>query len=226
MPKLGANAAGCVNGLAVYGSSIGMIMEIETVAVKALYGSLTVTGLVDEEEVGVESRRYRRKSTSKSSVENVLTALKKNFGINPSEYYIHINMPGSSPVDGPSAGVAIAVSVYSAMTGCVVCPGLAMTGEISINGNVRAVGGVAAKIIAAKRAGATTVIIPEENMPEADIVKSGIRVIGVSHIGEVMRYAFGRENTCGHEELLSAAGEQRQLILTTLNSVASQDTNV
>ncbi len=224
-PKLGAISAGCVNGLAVYGSNIGMIIEIETVAVRTGLPSLIVTGLVDEEEVGFESRRYRRKSTSKSSVENVLTALKKNFGINTNEYYIHINMPGSSPVDGPSAGVAIAVSVYSAITGCVVCPGIAMTGEISINGNVRAVGGVAAKVIAAKRAGATLVVVPEENMGEAAIVSEGLRVIGVSHISEVMRIAFGTENAEKREEVLSAAGEA-QMILTSLNSVASHDTSV
>lgn len=224
-PKLGGTSAGCVNGLAVYGSNIGMIIEIETVAVRTGIPSLTVTGLVDEEEVGVESRRYRRKSTSKSSVENVLTALKKNFGINPNEYYIHINMPGSAPVDGPSAGVAIAMSVYSAITACVVCPGIAMTGEISINGNVRAVGGITAKIIAAKRAGATLVIVPSENMAEAAIVSDGVRVVGVSHISEVMQYAFGTESVVKHEEVLSAAGEA-QMILTSLNSVASQDTSV
>ncbi len=224
-PRLGGTSTGCVNGLAVYGSNIGMIIEIETVAVRTGTACLTVTGLVDEEEVGFESRRYRRKSTSKSSVENVLTALKKNFGINPNEYYIHINMPGSAPVDGPSAGVAIAVSVYSAITGCVVCPGIAMTGEISINGNVRAVGGVAAKIIAAKRAGATLVIVPAENMAEAAIVSEGVRVVGVSHISEVIQYAFTTESVVKHEEILSAAGED-QMILTSLNSVASQDTSV
>jgi Lon-like ATP-dependent protease len=223
--RLGGTAAGCVNGLAVYGSNIGMIIEIETVAVRTGVPSLTVTGLVDEEEVGFESRRYRRKSTSKSSVENVLTALKKNFGINPNEYYIHINMPGSSPVDGPSAGVAIAVSVYSAITGCVVCPGIAMTGEISINGNVRAVGGITAKIIAAKRAGATLVIVPAENMAEAAIVSEGVRVVGVSHIGEVMKYSFAPEKVKKSEEVLSAAGEA-QMILTSLNSVASHDASV
>jgi Lon-like ATP-dependent protease len=226
VPRLGGISAGCVNGLAVYGSNIGAIIEIETVAVRSGVPSLTITGLVDEEEVGYESRRYRRKSTSKSSVDNVLTALKKNFGINPNEYYIHINMPGSAPVDGPSAGVAIAVSVYSAINGCVVHPGIAMTGEISINGNVRAVGGVPAKIIAAKRAGAKLVIVPTENLKEAALVSNGVRVVGVSHIGEVMQYAFGTEKPVQNREgVLSAAGED-QMILTSLNSVASHDASV
>ena len=183
--KLGKNHIGCVNGLAVYGSNIGTIIEIETVAVKTASGSLTVTGLIDEEEMGFESKRYRRKSTSKSSVENVLTALKKSFDINPSEYYIHINMPGSAPIDGPSAGIAIAISVFSAVTGRPVCPDIAMTGEISINGCVRGVGGIKAKVGAAKRAGAKRVIVPDENYAEAAAV-DGIRIEGVKTIEEAV----------------------------------------
>lgn len=207
--KLGSTNVGCVNGLAVYGSNIGVIIEIETVAVKSTFGTLTVTGLIDEEEVGFESRKYRRKSSSKSSVENVLTALKKSFGINPNEYYIHINLPGSAPIDGPSAGAAIAVSVFSAITGKVVCPGIAMTGEISINGSIRAVGGIKAKILAAKRAGATMVIVPMENMDEAKMVE-GVRVIGVDDLHEVIKLAFSQQSRIdsGAPQVLSAQGRE------------------
>ena len=194
IPKLGATQPGCVNGLAVFGSNIGMVIEIETVAVRSTFGSLTVTGLIDEEEMGVESRKLRRKSSSKSSVENVLTALKKSFGIDPLEYYLHINLPGSAPVDGPSAGVAIAVSVYSAITGRVVTPGIAMTGEISINGSIRVVGGVKAKVLSAKRAGASMVIVPEENLAEARMV-DGVCIAGVKDIHEVMSLAFSSPMT-------------------------------
>ncbi len=207
--KLGSTNVGCVNGLAVYGSNIGVIIEIETVAVKSSFGTLTITGLIDEEEVGFESRKYRRKSSSKSSVENVLTALKKSFGINPNEYYIHINLPGSAPIDGPSAGAAIAVSVFSAITGKVVCPGIAMTGEISINGSIRAVGGIKAKILAAKRAGATLVIVPKENMDEAKMVE-GVRVIGVNELHEVIKLAFSQQSRIesGATQVLSAQGRE------------------
>ena len=226
MPKLGGTQAGCVNGLAVYGSNIGMIIEIETVAVKTSFGSLTVTGLIDEEEMGFESRRFRRKSSSKSSVENVLTALKKSFGINPAEYYLHINLPGSAPIDGPSAGIAIAASVYSAITGRVVTPGIAMTGEISINGCVRAVGGIKAKVLAAKRAGAFSVIVPQENIAEAKMV-DGIRVIGVGNIYEVIKIAFPSQGSTetNDADILSAKGND-QTIFDSLNPVASQDTRV
>ncbi|MGE5493857.1 MAG: ATP-dependent protease LonB [Burkholderiales bacterium] len=206
--KLGSTNVGCVNGLAVYGSNIGVIIEIETVAVKSSFGTLTITGLIDEEEVGFESRKYRRKSSSKSSVENVLTALKKSFGINPNEYYIHINLPGSAPIDGPSAGVAIAVSVFSAITGKVVCPGIAMTGEISINGSIRAVGGIKAKVLAAKRAGATLVIVPMENIDEAKMVE-GVRVVGVTDLNEVIKLAFSQQSIIdGSPHILSAQGRE------------------
>ncbi len=205
--RLGANSIGCVNGLAVYGSQIGTIIEIETVAVKAPHGSLTVTGLVDEEEMGNDVKRFRRKSTAKSSVENVLTALQKNFGINPADYYIHINTPGGAPVDGPSAGVAIAVSVFSAITGRAVAPGIAMTGEISINGSIRAVGGVKEKVWAAKRAGAALVIVPSENIDEVRDAK-GVHVVGVKHIKEVIRLAFAHKSAPNTEDvgILSAQG--------------------
>lgn len=202
--RLGPCGAGCVNGLAVFGSNIGTIIEIETVAVKASPGSLTVTGLVDEEEMGFESKKFRRKSTSKSSVENVLTALQKNFGINPKDYYIHINMPGGSPVDGPSAGVAIAVSVYSAVTGRAAVQGVAMTGEMSINGSIRAVGGVKAKAEAAQRAGASLVIVPDENLDDAKGI-DGIRIVGVRHISEVTRLVFAQQAPVS-DTLLSAQG--------------------
>lgn len=206
--KLGSTSVGCVNGLAVYGSNIGIIIEIETVAVKSSFGTLTVTGLIDEEEVGFESRKLRRKSSSKSSVENVLTALKKSFGINPNDYYIHINLPGSAPIDGPSAGAAIAVSVFSAITGKVVCPGIAMTGEISINGSIRAVGGIKAKVLAAKRAGAVMVIVPDENIDEAKTVE-GVRVVGVKDIHEVMKLTFShRPESQEITEVLSAQGRE------------------
>lgn len=206
--KLGSrNTPGCVNGLAVYGSNIGTIIEIETVAVKTGRGSLTVTGLIDEEELGFESKRYRRKSSSKSSVENVLTALKKNFDIDPAEYYIHINLPGSAPIDGPSAGIAIATSVFSAITGRTVSPGVAMTGEISINGGVRAVGGIKAKVLAAKRAGAKLAVVPMDNISETKTIDN-MRVVGVSNIHEVIRLCFQQKTTILEDgvEILSAQG--------------------
>lgn len=214
--RLGSCAPGCVNGLGVYGSMIGTVIEVETVAVRADTGSLTVTGLVEEEEVGFDSKKYRRKSTAKSSVDNVMTALKKSFGINPAHYYIHINMPGGAPVDGPSAGLAMAISVLSAITNRAVGSGIAMTGEISVSGAVRAVGGVKAKIEAAKRAGAQLVLIPADNAAEAHGIE-GISVAGVAHITDAIKLAFNKKTAdeTAVSEIRIAQGEGDQAILTS-----------
>lgn len=102
---------------------------------------------------------------AKGSVENVLTVL-RSLGYEPSNYDLHINFPGGSPVDGPSAGVAMVIAIASSMNEWPVDNKLAMTGEISIHGRVKPVGGVLAKVEAAFQAGATRVLIPKENWLE------------------------------------------------------------
>ena len=115
---------------------------------------MIVTGVVEEEELGgLSGRRVRRKSMIKGSVENGLTAIRRLLDVDPRAYDIHINIPGAMPTDGPSAGVAIALAVYSAITGRLVDNRVAMTGEVSIRGEVKPVGGVVAKVEAAMRRG-------------------------------------------------------------------------
>jgi Lon-like ATP-dependent protease len=96
---------GYVNGLAVYGANMGAVMEIETSALKTQQreGSLKITGIVEEEELGGNNKKLKRKSTAKASVENVITVLEKFYNIKTKSYDIHINFPGGVPVDGPSA---------------------------------------------------------------------------------------------------------------------------
>jgi len=89
--------------------------------------------------------------------------LKRFLGVNYEDYDIHLNFPGGVPVDGPSAGIAIAAAVYSAIKNLPISSEIAMTGEISIRGKVRPVGGVVAKIEAAKNAGIKKVLIAKEN---------------------------------------------------------------
>jgi Lon-like ATP-dependent protease len=110
---------GCVNGLAVYGPNLGAVMEVEASAVQAAKGKgiVTVTGIIDEEEMGSEGRKMRRKSTARGSVDNVMTAIRKFLNIDPRDYDVHLNFPGGVPVDGPSAGIAILSVIYSAITG-------------------------------------------------------------------------------------------------------------
>ena len=155
---------GVVHGLAVYGSSQGATMEIEAVAC-AGSGRLTITGIVEEEEITADSRKIKRKSTARSSLENVMTLL-KSMGYATDQYDLHINFPGGTPVDGPSAGVAMAVVAASAITGRPVDGHVAVTGEVSVRGLVKPVGGVPSKVEAAERAGLSTVLIPFENQLE------------------------------------------------------------
>ncbi|HET6871751.1 MAG TPA: S16 family serine protease, partial [Sporolactobacillaceae bacterium] len=183
---------GLVNGLAVYGPNRGALLEIEVTAAKSRKGSLTITGIVEEETMGSEQKSIRRKSLVKSSVENVLTVLHQQ-GVHAHQYHIHINFPGGVPVDGPSAGIAIATGVYSAIKNIPVDSKVAMTGELSIHGAVKPIGGVLAKIEAAKEAGATRVIIPEENKQALLEDIEGIEIITVNRLSQVFQYAFTEE---------------------------------
>ncbi len=159
---------GLVNGLAVYGPNLGTVLEVEAVARPAEIGQgrLFVTGVVDEEELGGHGRTIRRKSMARSSIENVLTVLTSVVGIRTRDYDLHVNFPGGVPLDGPSAGIAVATAVYSAITGKDIDNRLAMTGELSILGQVRPVGGIVAKVEAAQQAGCTRVLIPRDNWQE------------------------------------------------------------
>ncbi|MDU4697040.1 MULTISPECIES: ATP-dependent protease LonB [Paenibacillus] len=187
-------AVGVVNGLAVYGANMGTLLEIEATAVPAEKGkgSYNITGVVDEEEIGGGSRTLRRKSMAKGSVENVLTVLQR-IGLNPSNYHLHINFPGGTPIDGPSAGLAIATAIASAIKQVPVNHQIAMTGELGIHGKVKPVGGVVAKVEAAFQAGATTVLIPKDNWQTLFEGLEGLRVIAVETLGDVFRHVFGPE---------------------------------
>ena len=158
------NRVGVIHGLAIVGSHQGATMEIEAVAMKGS-GKLVITGIVEEETLGADSRRIKRKSTARSSLENVMTLLSA-MGYHTENYDLHINFPGGTPVDGPSAGVAMAVVAASALTGRPVDGHVAVTGEVSVRGLVKPVGGVPGKVEAAERAGLTTVLIPAENKLE------------------------------------------------------------
>ncbi|MCU5066281.1 ATP-dependent protease LonB [Bacillus pacificus] len=190
---------GLVNGLAVYGPNTGALLEIEVTALKAKdKGSVNVTGIVEEESIGSQTKSIRRKSMAKGSVDNVLTVL-RSLDVLPEGYDIHINFPGGIPIDGPSAGIAMATGVYSAVHHTYVNNEVAMTGEISIHGEVKPIGGVYAKIKAAKKAGAKKVIIPAENMQPFLYTIKGIEIIPVRKLKEVFELTFIQENI--HREL-------------------------
>ncbi len=174
---------GFIHGLAVVGSHQGALLDIEAVAAPGT-GQVRVTGIVEEEELGQEGHRMRRKSTAQGSAENVRTLL-ASLGYPLGQRDLHINFPGGSPVDGPSAGAAMAVVAVSALTGRRIDGASAVTGEITVHGAVKAVGGVPEKVEAARQAGIRRVYIPREN--DAEILHaSGVDIVCVSNIAEVL----------------------------------------
>lgn len=195
---------GYVNGLAVYGANNGALMEIEATAKLSSnsIGSIKITGIVDDEELGGGEKKIKRKSTAYCSVQNVLTVLDNIFNLNSKAYDIHVNFPGGIPVDGPSAGISIATAIYSAIKGVPVNNRVAMTGEISIKGKVKPIGGVNAKILAAKRAGVELVIVPKENLSSITRDIDGIKIVGVKKIEEVLDLALYEEEYIEKESLI------------------------
>ena len=183
---------GLVNGLAVSGPNVGNLLEIEASAVRVGKGrgKLTITGVVEEEEMGSPGRLVRRKSMARGSVENVITVLRRGLQEDIRDHELHINFPGGVPVDGPSAGVSIATAICSAIRGVPVDNKLAMTGEVSIRGLCKPVGGIVAKVEAARQAGCTRVIIPRENWQEIFRDLRGIEVVPVDTLDKVLDYAL------------------------------------
>jgi len=122
------------------------------------------------------------------------------FGIKPTIFEkrdIHVHVPeGATPKDGPSAGVAMATSIVSILTGIPVRRDVAMTGEITLRGRILPIGGLKEKLLAALRAGITTVFIPKENEKDLaeipDNVKKHLKLIPVADVDEVIAQALAR----------------------------------
>ena len=178
-----SNRVGVVHGLAVYGENQGALLDLEAVATPG-HGEITVTGIIDEEEIGQEGHKMRRRSTAHGAAENVRTLL-KSLGYTLENTDLHINFPGGMPVDGPSAGVAMAVAAVSALTDTPVDGTMAVTGEITVQGKVKAVGGVPQKVEAACQAGLLRVLIPKENDAETLHI-AGIEVQGIDDVHQAL----------------------------------------
>jgi Lon-like ATP-dependent protease len=187
---------GFANGLAVYGANQGMLLELECSVIPTTRGKgqIVITGVIEEEEVGgSDGKKMRRKSMVKASLETVLTVLRLQLRVDPRDYDIHVNFPGGIPIDGPSAGVTIATVVYSAIKNIPVDNRVAMTGETSIRGLVKPVGGIVPKLEAARLAGVKKVLIPQENWQESFAKFPGLQVIPVTTLTEVINHALVRE---------------------------------
>lgn len=179
---------GVVTGLA-WTEVGGEILTIESVLLPGK-GSIRQTGKlgdVMQESVQAAYSYIRSRATQ--------------FGIKPPFFDkrdIHVHVPeGATPKDGPSAGIAMATSIVSAITSIPIRRDIAMTGEITLRGRVLPIGGLKEKLLAALRAGITTVFIPKDNEKDlAEIpanVKKGLTIIPVSHVDEVISQALVRK---------------------------------
>ncbi|MEF9603156.1 endopeptidase La [Paracoccus sp. PXZ] len=127
-------------------------------------------------------------------------SISPEIGIKPPKFEtvdIHVHVPeGATPKDGPSAGIAMVTSIVSVLTQIPVRKDVAMTGEVTLRGNVLAIGGLKEKLLAALRGGIKTVLIPADNEKDlAEIpanVKEGLKIIPVSHVREVLQHALVR----------------------------------
>ncbi len=139
----------------------------------------------------------------KESIEaasSFVRSISPQIGVKPPKFEtvdIHVHVPeGATPKDGPSAGVAMVTSIVSVLTGIPVHKDIAMTGEVTLRGNVLPIGGLKEKLLAALRGGIKTVLIPEENAKDLteipENVKQGLEIIPVSNVREVLLRALVR----------------------------------
>ena len=178
---------GVVNGLGVQVQGGRMLLCVEALLQRGGSG-LTVTGILEEEEIKSRQGSARRKRNARSAAENALTLLEQ-FGFSKQDYHAHINFPGGIPIDGPSAGAAMFLALYSAYTETPVPNTLALTGEIGLHGQILPVGGVEDKLEAGQQAGETLALIPQENWREV-YREMEIEVVPVGDAETLLRRVF------------------------------------
>jgi ATP-dependent Lon protease len=182
------NQVGQVTGLA-WTEVGGELLTIETVTMPGK-GKTITTGKLGE--------------VMQESIQAALSVVRnrsRKLGVNPDFYQkndMHIHLPeGATPKDGPSAGIGIATSMISVLTGIPVRADVAMTGEITLRGEVLQIGGLKEKLLAAHRGGIKTVLIPEENSKDLaeipDNVKNRLEIVPVKWIDKVLEVALERQ---------------------------------
>ncbi|NNU80536.1 endopeptidase La [Halovulum dunhuangense] len=183
-----ADQIGVTTGLA-WTEVGGDLLSIEALRLPGK-GRMKTTGKLGEvmkESIEAASSYVRSKAT--------------DLGVKPPEFDkidIHVHVPeGATPKDGPSAGIAMVTSIVSVLTQIPVRRDVAMTGEVTLRGNVLPIGGLKEKLLAALRGGVKTVMIPQDNMKDLrdipDNVKQGLQIIPVSNVTEVLKVALTRQ---------------------------------
>ncbi|MBQ9441793.1 MAG: Lon family ATP-dependent protease [Selenomonadaceae bacterium] len=175
------SVVGHIFGLGVSGF-LGSVIEIEAVVFPA-------------SEKGKGTIRFNETagSMAKDSVFNAASVLRKVTGKDIHDFDVHINIIGGGNIDGPSAGTAILAALVSAVTGKKIRQDVAVTGEISLQGNVRPVGGVFEKAYGAKQAGIKTLVIPKENSKDIPRWHLGLNIHPVETAEDAFKWIFSDE---------------------------------
>ncbi|WP_373897231.1 Lon family ATP-dependent protease [Haloimpatiens sp. FM7315] len=176
--ELDSKEVGHINGLGVAGY-IGSVIEIEAAVFEA-------------KEKGKGTIRFNDTagSMAKDSVFNAASVIRKLTDKDIKDYDIHVNAIGGGKIDGPSAGSAITACIVSALLNKPIRQDIAVTGEISLRGTVKPVGGIFEKIFGARRKGIKRVIIPKENLSEVPLGLEDIEVKSVENIEELLKLVF------------------------------------
>lgn len=175
-PRVGRALALAVSGF------VGSILEVEAIA----YPARGSRGKLRFNEAAGQMTR--------DSLFNAVALAEQVTGKELREWHVYVNVLGGGRVEGPSAGAAILLALLSALLGLPVRQDLAVTGEVSLHGGIRAVGGIPAKLYGAARAGVRIVLLPEENRPDVPAEPpGGIDVRFVSHLAGLWREAFDQE---------------------------------
>ncbi len=202
--KIGKDDVGVATGLA-WTEFGGETLSIEVALLKGR-GSVTLTGKLGEvmRESAQAALSYARPRAESLSIAPDFNR----------RYDIHMHIPeGATPKDGPSAGITMAVALISALTGRPVHRRVAMTGEITLRGNVLPVGGLKEKLLAANRLGCSTVLIPQRNEKDLEEVpeelRNALRIVPVKHMDDVLEHAlYPAKARRKKRSRLSAAGPQ------------------
>ncbi len=201
------SAVGHIFGLGVSGY-VGSVIEIEAVVFPA-------------SEKGKGTIRFNETagSMAKDSVFNAASVLRKVTGKDIHDFDVHINVIGGGNIDGPSAGTAILAALVSAVTGKRIRQDVAVTGEISLQGKVRPVGGVFEKAYGAKQAGIKTLVIPKENAKDIPRWHLGLNIHPVKDAEEAFRWIFADELNFDEE---SAKVEEKKSVRNPRKKVSEK----
>ena len=203
------NRVGRVNGLAVLGADTGLsdysgvVLPVEAMVTptQGRSGQVIATGGLSD--------------LAKESVTNISAVVKKLTGKDIRDFDLHVQFPGTHNVDGDSASITMATAIISAFEGVPIDQNLAMTGSLTVRGEVLPIGGVSAKIEAAVKSGIKRVVIPRSNMNDVLIdekFESQVEILAVDSLDEVLEHAL-----VGKEEKVSLV-ERLAKVIDTISS--------